>query len=97
MLQGPTAAKFKSPDLIGSDLPGIIGQQTLKGNRCLIDCFDLILYTIGEGGYKIDLSPGSDKFKLVESEAGHVFLPCGVYPNEAWNQQPTMSFVSGTE
>ena len=56
-----------------------------------------LLYTVGDGGYEIELGAGSDKFKLVESEAGHVFLPCGIYPNEAWTQQPTMSFASGVE
>ena len=60
----------------------------------MIDCHNLILYTIGEGGYDIKLSPGSDKFKRVESDAGHPMLPCGIFPNDAWNKEPSVEFSS---
>ncbi len=94
MISGPSVARFKAPDLLGTMLPGIIGQKTLKENRCLIDCHNLILYTIGEGGYEIKLGAGSDKFKLVESEAGHPMLPCGIFPNDAWKTEPSVDFSS---
>ena len=90
MFNGPTLARFKGPDLQGTSLPGIIGQRTLKENRCLIDCFNLELYIIGPGGFRIELSPGSDKFKLEESEDGHPILPCGIFPNDAWEKEPTV-------
>ena len=94
MISGPAVARFKAPDLLGTMLPGIIGMRTLKENRCLIDCHNLILYTIGEGGYTIDLGAGSDKFKLEESESGHPMLPCGIFPNDARNAEPTVDFSS---
>ena len=90
LLNGPTVATFKAPDLQGTELPGIIRQRTLKENRCLIDCHNLMLYMIGPGGYEIKLSPGSDKFKLEESADGHPLLPCGLFPNEAWEKEPAV-------
>ena len=45
---------------------------------------------IGPGDYKIQLPPASDKFKLVESEAGHPMLPCGIFPNDARERAPTV-------
>ena len=96
MLHGPCLAKLKGPDLRGTSLPGIIGQRTLKGNRCLIDCFNLELYMIGPGDFKIQLPPGSDKFKLVESEAGHPMLPCGIFPNDARERAPTVDLSCNT-
>ena len=84
---GPLLAKFKAPDLQGTQLPGIIGQRTLKENRCLIDCFNLKLYMMGPGDYKIQHSPGSDEFKLEESKDGHLLLPCGLFPNNPWEKK----------
>ena len=96
LFHGPTLAKFKGPDLRGTSLPGIIGQRTLKENRCLIDCFNLELYICGPGGFDIKLSPGTDKFKLEESADGHLLLPCGVFPNDARGKEPTVDLSCRT-
>ena len=64
-----------------SDIPGIIGQRSLRENRALLDCFNLRMYTIGPGEAVIELPPGSEMFKLEESRDGHLMLPCDIFPN----------------
>ena len=77
----PTFAEFAAPVLPNSDIPGIIGQNSLKQNRVILDCFNLRMYTIGPGDCSIELPPGSEMYGLVESRDGHLMLPCDVFPN----------------
>ena len=37
------------------------------------------MYFCGPGGYKITLSPGSEKYKLEKAPSGHWHLPCSYY------------------
>ena len=77
----PKFAEFAGPVLPNSDVPGIIGQSSLKANRVILDCFNLRMYTIGPGECSINLPPGSEIYDLVESGEGHLMLPCDMFPN----------------
>ena len=77
----PKFAEFAAAVLKGSDVPGIIGQRSLKANRVLLDCFNLRMYTVGPGDTEIVLPPGSEMYDLEESREGHLMLPCDVFPN----------------
>ena len=64
-----------------SDIPGIIGQRSLRENRVILDCYNLRMYTIGPGDAVIELPPGSEMYNLEESRDGHLMLPCDIFPN----------------
>jgi hypothetical protein len=44
--------------------------------RAVIDCFNRRIVFVGEGGYKMQLSPGSTQYKLESAVTGHLLLPC---------------------
>ena len=81
-------AEFAAPVLPNSDIPGIIGQNSLKQNRVILDCFNLRMYTIGPGDCAIEMPPGSEMYDLVESRDGHLMLPCDVFPNRGTTPPP---------
>ena len=83
----PKFAEFAAPVLPNSDIPGIIGQNALKHNRVLLDCFNLRMYCIGPGDAKIELPPGSEMYDLEESRDGHLMLPCDIFPNHGMMSQ----------
>lgn len=76
----PKFAEFAGPVLPNSEVPGIIGQSSLKQNRVILDCFNLRMYTIGPGQCSIELPPGSEINDLSESREGHLMLPCDMFP-----------------
>ena len=59
-----------------SSVPALLGRKSLRTQRSILDCYNNLMYTIGPGGYKLQLSPGSKEYKLEESHAGHLMLPC---------------------
>ena len=78
-LPGGQAATYEAPVLPNSSVPALLGRQTLREQRAVIDCFNNRMYRIGPGGYSLQLSPGSSQFQLEESHAGHLMLPCDLY------------------
>ena len=67
--------------LPNSDVPGIVGQNTLKEKRAVIDCYNGMLYLMGPASPLFTLPPGTDVYRLEDSAAGHLMLPCDIYPN----------------
>ena len=68
--------EYAAPVIPDSPTPALLGIQSLRRRRCVIDCFSNRLYTIGPGGYKLSLSPGSREYTLEEAHSGHLMLPC---------------------
>ncbi len=69
--------RLSLPDVPDSDTPARVGGISLEKMRCLIDCGNAI-YFIGEGGYKLDLSPGSFTLDLERSSGGY-WMPCSQF------------------
>ena len=67
---------FRAPVIPGSPLPALLGLRTLTKMRAVIDCFHRRIVFVGEGGYKMQLSPGSATFRLESAVTGHLLLPC---------------------
>ena len=67
---------FKAPVIPDSPLPALLGLRTLTKMRAVIDCFHRRIVFVGEGGYKMQLSPGSVSYKLESAVTGHLLLPC---------------------
>ena len=90
-------ATYSAPELPNSSVPGLLGRKALREHRVLLDCFNNKFYTIGPGGYKLQLSPGSNVRDLEESPAGHLMLPCTRYPSAAGPAVETFAAEPGKE
>ena len=64
-------ATYTAPQLPKSGTRALLGQKSSKRMRAIIDCYNGKMYTMGPGGYKLQLSPGSDMHEL---EAPYVVL-----------------------
>ena len=51
---------------------------------------------VGPGGYEIRLSPGSEVYDLLDSEAGHQMLPCSQFAKGRKPSQDSFTFLVGT-
>lgn len=58
-----------------SELPALLGFDTLEKRRVLLDCFQGKFYEIGPGGYDISLSSGSRVLHMHKAMTGHPMLP----------------------
>ena len=69
------------PSITDSNLPGLLGLQSLRKNRAVLDFNTLKLYFCGPGDSNIDssLPPGTDTFQLELAPSGHLVLPCCEY------------------
>ena len=69
------------PSISNSDLPGLLGLQSLRKNRAVLDFNTLCLYFCGPGDSEMEksLPPGTDKFQLELAPSGHLVLPCCEY------------------
>jgi hypothetical protein len=76
---------FSSPCVEGSGLPGLLGAESLRRNRALIDNHSGRIAFVGPGGYQVTYSPGTRVFQMVESDSGHWLLPINSF--EALNEQ----------
>ncbi len=72
---------FDAPCVKGSQLPGLLGLNSLEGNRGLIDFTTSKLYFLGSGDYDLAsvLPPGTDCYQLNKAPSGHLILPCNHY------------------
>ena len=95
----PKFAEFAGPVLPQTDVPGIIGQRSLRENRVILDCYNLRMYTIGPGSAKTELPPGSEMYDLQESKEGHLMLPCDQFPDPRMKPTPgpMKSFHTATD
>ena len=58
-----------------SEIPGLLGFDSMERRRVLIDTFNGKLYEVGPGGYDIVLSPGSRMLPMTKAPTGHPMLP----------------------
>ena len=69
------------PSIANSDLPGLLGLQSLRKNRAVLDFTTLRLHFCGPGDNEMEksLPPGTDSFQLELAPSGHLVLPCCEY------------------
>jgi hypothetical protein len=80
-LEGAVGATFKVPTVPQSDLPGLLGLQSLRNARSIIDTETNKLYMLGPGNYDLmkAMPPGTSVVQLEESPSGHLMMPCDRY------------------
>ena len=66
---------FEASIVSDSDLPALMGLETLEKNKALIDVSNRKLIYVGSGGYELKLSPGSVTMSLEKVPSGHLLLP----------------------
>ena len=79
----PITGDFTTPVVDHSDLPALLGLQSLRDSRAILDMGTLRLHFVGQGGAEIALSPGSETFQCEISPSGHLVVPCCEYELEA--------------
>ena len=79
--EGTIRAMLKVPTMPNSDLPGILGLQSLRNARSIIDTVSNKLYMLGPGDYDLikAMPPGTSVVQLEESPSGHLMMPCDRY------------------
>jgi hypothetical protein len=78
---GTISATLKTPTVPNSDLPGLLGLQSLRQARTIIDTETNKLYMLGPGDYDMMkiMPPGTTVVQLEESPSGHLMMPCDQY------------------
>ena len=73
----------RTPAVENSDPPGLLGLQSMRDHRVVLDLQKLKMYFVGPGDYDLDkaLSPGTVSFELEVAPSGHLLLPCSNFAN----------------
>ena len=82
---------YTAPEIPDSDVPALMGLETMDKHRALLDVHSKRLILVGPGGYKLQLSPGSRVYDLEQANTGHLMLPCSNFESVARSGQ-TVSF-----
>ena len=79
----PSVGTFETPTVPNSELPALLGLETIKKCRMLIDASRNQVYMIGPGDYDLmrHLPPGTQRFDCVTAPSGHMMLPCAEFAN----------------
>ena len=86
-----------TPAVQNSDLPGLLGWNTLRDNRAVLDFTTLKLHFCGPGDVETDkaLPPGTETFQLEVAPSGHIVLPCCQFtPGSATGSEHTLTLVT---
>ena len=67
-------AVYKAPMIDNSQVPALLGLTTMTEQRVLLDLLHNRYITVGPGGYKVELSPGSAVLDLERAPTGHLML-----------------------
>jgi len=72
----------------GKELPALLGLQSLARQNCVLEMApgNEHLTLPGPGGYSINWSPGTVRYKLEQSPSGHLILPCDEFDKVKKNQ-----------
>ena len=84
------------PAVQSSDLPGLLGRQSLRDNRAVWDFVTDELYFLGPGDYDLKeaLPPGTDTFGLEQAPSGHSVLPCCAFTPASSQSGHALTLIS---
>ena len=90
-----TSGSFTTPTIPNSDLPGLLGLDSLESMSAIVDFGARKMYIPGPGGVEMPkaLPPGTDTFQLQKAPSGHLLLPCTNFGSGA-NRQSTGSEIA---
>ena len=73
---------FKALTINGHALPALLGLRTRIERRAIMDFTTMRISFTGPGETRIDYSPGTDTFKVLQAPSGHVMLSCCEYQSQ---------------
>ena len=78
---GTTAMKvrYSAPIIPDSTIPALLGMESLRNMRAVIDCATLKVYFPGRGEQHIEMPPGTRTVQGEMSPSGHLLLPFDDY------------------
>ena len=74
-LSSGSQATYEASVVDGSELPALLGLQSLESRHAIIDTGHQRLVFPGPGGFELRLSPGSVSLALERANSGHLLLP----------------------
>ena len=91
-----TSGTFTAPTIPNSDLPGLLGLDSLESLKCIIDFGTRKLYIPGPGDVSLGqaMSPGTDVSQLLKASSGHLLLPCSHFGQHGEHQKESENTVS---
>ena len=75
-LTDSTPARYDAIVVRNSELPALLGLDSIEAQHGVIDTHNLRLIYPGKGGIQYNLSPGTRVIKLVKARSGHLLVPC---------------------
>ena len=77
------------PTIDGSNLPGLLGLNSLTKRRAVIDCVTRKMYFMGPGDHNLEeaMPSGTQVFQLETAPSGHLVLPITKYAEFDAQQQ----------
>ena len=93
----PVSAKYTAPTVDNSELPLLLGLQSLRENCAILEMNKLQLHFCGPAGATIDPGPGATTLDLKISPSGHLVLPCSHFETQGNPQvdEPQLYLVVG--
>ena len=84
------------PAVQGSDMPGLLGNQSLIDNKAIWDFPNMKMYFLGPGEYDLEksLPPGTDVFQLERAPSGHIVLPICEFEGSPSKPEHTLTLLS---
>jgi len=72
---------FQIPTVPNSELPGLLGLQSMRERKTILDLHNLQIHFLGPADYDLstNLPPGTESYQCELSPSGHMMLPCGRY------------------
>ena len=91
-LQGGEVAHYRANVIENSEVPALLGLESLEARRSLIDLVSGTLIELGLGPFHLNLPPGSKLRKLYKSPTGHLMLPCSEWDTAKPNTSKQLVF-----
>ena len=80
-LETGDTASYTAPILAGSDIPALLGLESMEEKRTVLDLVHRRMYLMGPGDFTIQAPPGSHCLQLYKAESGHLMLPVTEFKN----------------
>ena len=87
-LEDGSRAVYTAPVLPNSHVPALLGLETMKRQRTIIDVGAKKYVIPGPGDVHVSLPPQSKVYDLVDSSSGHLLLPIDNWTKPACNDMP---------
>ena len=75
-----TSPTVNQPESDSGGIPGLLGLRSLMERRAILNFSkgpdQMTISFCGPGDVTVDLSPGTDTFRLYQSPSGHLMIPC---------------------